>query len=410
MIFVFDLDGTLTTKETLPIIAEHFNVKEEIKSLTEETIKGNIPFVESFIKRVMMLGKLPVSEIDDLLAGVPLNAKVLKFIQENKDKSIIATGNFSGWVEKLTAKVGCKTYSSDGIVENNKIEKLTHILKKEDVVKEYKAKGETVVFIGDGNNDVEAMREADISIACGVIHKPAQSVLSVADYAVFDDVALYLLLNQINSPQKGKSLVLSCAGIGSRLGLGQTKALIEIEGKPLIHWQLEQFKEIEDVRIVIGFQANDVINTVLKVRKNVIFVYNHDYFHTKTGASLYLGAKHANEYVYAWDGDLLVHPEDVKRCFSFKGEFVGCSKTVTDDAVLATVNENGDVISFSREEGDYEWSGPACLKREHIEYNSDHVYFQIIKYLPLPALVIQAQDIDTYDDYKNAIKFLKAIN
>ncbi|KAA6320479.1 2-C-methyl-D-erythritol 4-phosphate cytidylyltransferase [termite gut metagenome] len=110
-----------------------------------------------------------------------------------------------------------------------------------------------------------------------------------------------------------KSIVISCAGIGSRLGLGQTKALLNINGKSLIAWQLEMFKDIEDVRIVIGYQANDIVQEVLKYRNDIIFIYNHNYFETKTGTSFYLGSKHAKEYVIEWDGDLLVHPEDVKK-------------------------------------------------------------------------------------------------
>lgn len=407
MKFIFDLDGTLTLQETLPLISNHFGIHKQIAELTEETIKGNIPFIESFIRRVQILGDLPVSEINDLLSKVTLSEKIFRFIQENKDDCIIATGNLDGWVRKLIQTFNCKTFCSEGIIKNDKVEKLTHILRKEDIVKQYKSQGEEVVFIGDGNNDVEAMREADIAIACGIIHQPAKSVLSVADYAIFDENALSRLLNQIKTPQKGKSLILSCAGIGSRLGLGQTKALINIEGKPLIYWQLEQFSSLKDIRIVIGYQANDIIKTVLEYTKDIIFVYNQDYFHTKTGASFYLGARHGNEYSIAWDGDLLVHPKDIDKCLNYEGEFIGCSKTVTDDAVLAKVNEKGDVVSFSRKHGDYEWSGPASLKRDNIKYASSHVYHQIEEYLPLPALIVRAQDIDTYEDYKSAIEFIK---
>ena len=109
-----------------------------------------------------------------------------------------------------------------------------------------------------------------------------------------------------------KSVVISCAGIGSRLGLGLTKALVKINGRSLISWQLELFKDVEDIRIVVGFQANDIIEEVLKYRQDVTFIFNHRYFETKTGASFYLGARHANDYVLEWDGDLLVHPDDVK--------------------------------------------------------------------------------------------------
>lgn len=411
MKFIFDLDGTITKQETLPIISKHFGVDDEISVLTKRTIKGDVPFIESFIQRVNILGDLPVSEINDLLAEVPLSPKVVKFIQTHKQDCIIATGNFSGWVEKIANKIGCQYFSSDGIVKDNKIVKLTHILKKESIVDNFKAQGEDVVFIGDGNNDVEAMRSADIAIACGLVHQPAKSVLTVADYAVFDEYALCRLLTQIHTPQKGKSLIISCAGIGSRLGLGQTKALIKMAGKPLIHHQLEHFTNVKDVRVVIGFQATEVMETVLKQRKDVIFAYNHDYFHTKTGASYYLGARHGNEYAIAWDGDLLVHPNDIEKCLNYDGEFVGCSEVMTDDTVFVHVDEKtNQAISFSRDSGQYEWSGPACLKRNNIKYTSGHVFPQIEEYLPLPALVIKAQDIDTYDDYKKGIKFIEGWN
>ena len=72
--------------------------------------------------------------------------------------------------------------------------------------------------------------------------------------------------------QTAKSVVITCAGIGSRLGLGTTKALIDINGKTLIQWQLELFKDVEDIRIVVGFEANRVIEEVRKYRPDAIFV------------------------------------------------------------------------------------------------------------------------------------------
>ncbi len=407
IVFLFDLDGTITAKESLPIISNYFHINEEIEELTKETISGNIPFLESFIKRVNILGKLPISEIDQLLSDIPLSKGIVQFIQEHQKDCVIVTGNFGGWVKGLVKKIGCECFSSDGIIKENKIQKLTYVLKKEDVVKHFASQGKTVVFIGDGNNDTEAMREADISIACGLVHQPARSVLTVADYAIFDEKALCRLLNQIYTEQPGKSLVLSCAGIGSRLGLGQTKALININGKPLIYWQLEMFEMFEDIRIVIGFQANEIIKMVLKKRKNIIFVYNHDYFYTKTGTSYYLGARYGNEYSIAWDGDLLVHPDDIDKCLNYPGEYIGCSDIISDEPVYIKSDENGYALSFSRKFGDFEWSGPACLKKKNIKYVSTNVFNQIEEYLPLPLLKIRAQDIDTYDDYKRAISFME---
>ena len=78
--FIFDLDGTITKEETLPLIARHFKVEEEIEELTQATVAGEVPFVESFIQRVGILGKLPVSEIKQLLSQVEVYDDLVSFI------------------------------------------------------------------------------------------------------------------------------------------------------------------------------------------------------------------------------------------------------------------------------------------------------------------------------------------
>ena len=407
MIFIFDLDGTLTECETLPIIAKHFNVEANMDKLTKQTIRGDIPFMESFINRVDILGNLDIETISLLLADIPITEEVQKFINTNSDDCLIATGNYRGWISKLTDRFNCVVHASEGVIHNERL-KLTKILRKEELVKTYQDQGKTVVFIGDGNNDAEAMRIADISIACGIVHPPAKSVIQVADYAVYSPKALVRLLNQIKKPQAGKSVVISAAGIGSRLGLGQTKSLIPILGRSLISYQLGQFADIEDIRIVVGYQAVELIKEVCALRADIVFAFNHDYFHTKTGASLYLGARHANQMVIAWDGDLLIHPDDIQKCLTSNEEYIGISEKTTEESVFVNLDVQGNVIGFSRVEGDYEWSGPACLRREHISFTTGHVYEQIEPLLPIPAKINRARDIDTYEDYKNAIEFVES--
>lgn len=204
-----------------------------------------------------------------------------------------------------------------------------------------------------------------------------------------------------------KSVVISCAGIGSRLGLGLTKALVQINGRSLISWQLELFKDVEDLRIVIGFQANDIIEEVRKYRDDVTFVFNHRYFETKTGASFFLGARHANEYILEWDGDLLVHPDDVKMIMETEGEFLCYSDKTSDDAVFVKVDEQGNVLKFSREYGDYEWTGPACMCKKNLAYSSQNVFNMFEPLLPMRGIKVRAYDIDTYDDYQRVSRIVK---
>lgn len=204
-----------------------------------------------------------------------------------------------------------------------------------------------------------------------------------------------------------KSIIISCAGLGSRLGLAKTKALININGKSLIRWQLELFNDIEDIRIVVGFQANDVIEEVRKYRDDVTFVYNHNYFETKTGASYYLGARDGNEYAIEIDGDLLIHPDDVKTLLNMDGEWIAYADKMSDDAVYVKTDSQGNVLAFSREQGDYEWTGPCCIKKDKLRYSSGHVFNQLEPHLPMRGVKIRACDIDTYEDYQRALEFIK---
>lgn len=411
MKFLFDLDGTVTSEETLPIIANHFNCVEQISELTAKTVQGNVPFIESFIRRVNILGAYSVSETTRLLSEVPLYPTIAKFIEEHKEDCVIVTGNLTCWCEGLFKKIGCQCYGSEALCEDDKVVKLKTILRKEQIVDQYKALGETVVFIGDGNNDLEAMRHANVSIATGLTHNPAQSLMSICDYVIFNEQALVRQMRQLcGEYDDEKSVVISCAGIGSRLGLGLTKALVQINGNSLISWQLKLFKDVTDVRIVIGFQGGEIIEEVRKYRDDVIFCYNHRYFETKTGASYYLGARHANHETLEWDGDLLVHPDDVKKLLATSGEFICYADKTSDDAVFVQTNENGDVLCFSREQGDYEWTGPACMNKQHLIYSTQNVFNMFEPYCPMKGIKVRAYDIDTYNDYIRVSEITKDWN
>lgn len=203
-----------------------------------------------------------------------------------------------------------------------------------------------------------------------------------------------------------KTVIISCAGMGTRLKMNVPKATIDIDGKPLLIRTLEMLDDVEDIRIIVGYKANTVIDIAKQYRDDLTFIYNHDYINTGTGASVLLGAKDAREYILTIDGDIIIHPEDMKKILRAKKEFVGVCKISTDGPVLTIVKDK-DVIGFSREQGSHEWTGVTMLKSHNLPKTTGHTYQIIEPLLPIPFKKIRQKEIDTPHDYENAIKWVK---
>ena len=204
-----------------------------------------------------------------------------------------------------------------------------------------------------------------------------------------------------------RTVIISCAGMGTRLGMGMPKALVDLAGKPLVIRQLELLNNVEDVRIVVGYQAEKVIEVVQSYRKDIIFCFNYDYKTTGTGASFSKGLLGARKWVVALDGDLLVTPEDLKIFFEMQEECIGGCEPSTDNPVLMDIDERGYVKNFSREHGQLEWTGLALMKREKLIPGKGHVYQMLENLLPLKAVNIRTREIDTINDYERAIDWIK---
>lgn len=207
-----------------------------------------------------------------------------------------------------------------------------------------------------------------------------------------------------------KTIVISCAGRGTRLGINRTKALVEIDGKPIIIRQLEMLKDYKDIRVIVGYQKELVISTVKAFRDDVTFLENSDYENTGTGASFSIGIQNANELVVSLDGDLLVHPEDLKKILESDKECVCGAYPYTEDPILMQVSEiNGKLcgVGFSKTEGEYEWTGLVQVRGERLIPGKGHVCDMLVPILPMEMELIRAKEIDTPLDYENAVKWVK---
>ncbi|WP_455265956.1 HAD-IB family phosphatase [Phascolarctobacterium sp.] len=185
-IFLFDMDSTITRKEVLPEIASRIGKLDEMRKLTEATMRGEIPFRSSFLQRVKILSDISVVEVNKIVADIELNSAIIDFIVENHDRCYVVTGNLDVWISGLMKKLNMEKhcYCSKADVVNDRLSKVVSVADKELMVRQFV---QPIVAIGDGDNDSGMARIADIAIGFGGVREIAPSLLRNADYAFYED-------------------------------------------------------------------------------------------------------------------------------------------------------------------------------------------------------------------------------
>lgn len=210
---------------------------------------------------------------------------------------------------------------------------------------------------------------------------------------------------------KVKNAVICAAGIGSRLELDMPKCLVEVNGKKIIYYLLKVLEDVPNVRIVVGFKEEEVIDYVRSIRKDVIFVRNPNYGSTTNAYSLYLGSKDFSEPFINIDGDNLITKSNFKKfcdCINPKEELIGVTKSYTEDAVFTRLNDKNQITEFSRERiSEYEWTGVAYFANIKIKENGKFIYQEIEERLPVQACIIECFEVDTPVDLEYVSKNFK---
>jgi phosphoserine phosphatase len=194
--YAFDLDGTITQQEILPLIATELGLKDEIGLLTKLTIEGIIPFEDSFRLRCAVLRSVPVSTVQSIVATVPLEPSIERFIKERRDRCSIVTGNLLCWVQPIVDRLGCNVFASEANVQDDRIVEVASVLNKGRALATLRGH-DRMVAIGDSHNDIPMFEVADIGVAFGGIHVPIPALVNVSDYVVFDGKALCRLLSTL---------------------------------------------------------------------------------------------------------------------------------------------------------------------------------------------------------------------
>lgn len=207
--------------------------------------------------------------------------------------------------------------------------------------------------------------------------------------------------------------VIAAAGMGTRLGLGQPKCLIEVAGRPLIAHLLERLAGVEDVRVVTGFMSREVIDLVSPLRRDVIFVQNHEFRSTSTLGSYVLGARGIEAPVLYMDADIYFEAE------SFAGFLAACrpdearlavTRARTEDCVYVRQDARGLALAFSRtERSPMEWANLAWLPPRMLAGDQGAVFERLGSFLPLDTHEITSFEVDTPQDLEALLQQMEGL-
>lgn len=195
-IFLFNLDSTITKQEILPTVARKVGIYDEFEKLNESALHGEVPFKKSFLDKVEIFKKIPVSTVNDIVRDIELNEKLLGFIRANKDRCYVVTGNLDAWIEGLLSRMGIggNVFCSKAFVRDGYIEEVFSVTDKYAVTSQMVV---PFVAVGDGNSDAQMIEAAKVGIGYGGAKKIAPAVLESATHLIYNEDRLVYFLEKL---------------------------------------------------------------------------------------------------------------------------------------------------------------------------------------------------------------------
>ena len=193
---VFDMDSTLIKAEVIDCLAEAAGVGAQVASITEQAMRGELDFNDSFRRRLAMLKGLDESVLQNIANELPIMDGADKLIRNLKAlgfKTAIVSGGFTYFAQHLQTKLGIdEVYANELEIINNKVtgqvkgqiingtrkaQLLEQIADHEDL------ELSQVIAVGDGANDLPMLGKAGLGIAFRakpIVRNNARHAITVA--------------------------------------------------------------------------------------------------------------------------------------------------------------------------------------------------------------------------------------
>ncbi|MBC7277265.1 phosphoserine phosphatase SerB [Nocardioides sp.] len=204
-LIVMDVDSTLIDGEVIEMIAAHAGYENEVASVTEAAMRGELDFEESLRARVKYLKGVPATALDEVYAGLQLNPgarTMVRTLRRLGYRFAIVSGGFSQITDRLAADLGIHYARAneleivDGVLTGEVVGEVVDRAGKARALREFAAEigipEAATVAIGDGANDLDMLAAAGLGIAYNA--KPAvRSAAGTAINVPYLDTIMYLL-------------------------------------------------------------------------------------------------------------------------------------------------------------------------------------------------------------------------
>lgn len=174
----FDMDSTLIEAEVIDELAKAAGVGDQVIAITEQAMRGELDFTESFTRRLALLEGLDASVLQQIAESLPLTEGLEKLISSLKRygfKTAILSGGFDYFGHYLQDKLGFDyVYTNtldiqDGKVTGRVVGQVVDGQRKAELLQEIARKEgidlQQVIAVGDGANDLPMLSKAGLGIA-----------------------------------------------------------------------------------------------------------------------------------------------------------------------------------------------------------------------------------------------------